>query len=79
MLWRVWSTTPAVPNVVSENFRDGWLTFDSTAGRRRLAPIPKGWETAEAERLELWLKVAEPMRRSPPFGISKPRIEDEAK
>ena len=78
MLWRVWLTRPAVPSVVSEEFRGGWLCFDSELGRRRLAPIPIGWERADPERLEFWLRKATPIRHSPPFGMLAPDLEDEA-
>jgi hypothetical protein len=48
-----------------ESLREGWLTFESAAGtRKRLAPIPRGWETAPDERLELMCRVAEEGRRS---------------
>ena len=40
---------------VREGYQHGWLAFDSTAGSRRLAPIPFGWETLPDDRLlEFW-------------------------
>jgi hypothetical protein len=30
-----------------ESFRGGWLCFQSASERRRLAPIPVGWESWE--------------------------------
>jgi hypothetical protein len=45
--------------------RHGWLTFENAAGtRKRLGPIPDGWEQAPDERLELMCRVAEQGRRS---------------
>lgn len=38
----------------------GWLTFESRGERRRLAPIPDGWEGAPLELLRAWLASAEP-------------------
>jgi hypothetical protein len=56
--WRVWSTVPRSPGV-DESLRAGWLTFESTLGRRRLAPIPRGWEEASPERLDLMCRAAD--------------------
>ena len=28
-------------------FRSGWLCFESTAGKRRLSPVPDGWKLLE--------------------------------
>src|SRR5687767_14456543 len=47
--WRVWDTYPVAANTlraVSPNYAGGWLTFESDAERRRLAPIPPEWEFA---------------------------------
>jgi hypothetical protein len=60
----VWSTIPRSPVVYDESLRDGWLTFESASGRRRLAPIPRGWENADGDRLELMCRAAEVARRS---------------
>jgi hypothetical protein len=36
----------------------GWLAFEGPSGRRRLAPIPTGWEEAsEAELSAYWAKA----------------------
>jgi hypothetical protein len=37
---------------VREGFERGWLVFDSRAERRRLVPIPDGWERLSPARLE---------------------------
>jgi hypothetical protein len=68
--WRVWNTHPGNPNTVAEDLRTGWLTFDSTFERRRLAPIPTGWESFPPERLELACRAAEHVRRSDPRGVA---------
>src|SRR5918999_2144162 len=60
--WRVWDTIPSAESVYDEHMRGGWLTFQNSAGsRRRLAPIPRGWEEAPVERLELMCRAAEPV------------------
>jgi hypothetical protein len=33
------------------NLEAGWLSFESGTERRRLAPIPYGWETLTADKL----------------------------
>jgi hypothetical protein len=60
--WRIWSTVPRSPAVYDEKLRGGWLTFESAQGRKRLAPIPRDWEHADPERLELMCRVAEVAR-----------------
>jgi hypothetical protein len=46
--WEVFEVFPAaerrVVERVPESFRGGWLCFQSFTERRRLAPIPLGWE-----------------------------------
>jgi len=33
-----------IHRTVSPGLENGWLTFESAAEKRRLAPIPAGWE-----------------------------------
>lgn len=67
--WTVWDTTPSRPDGMDARWRDGWLTFQSGATRRRLAPIPNNWTEASESRLELMCKAAEPSKReTPAFG-----------
>jgi hypothetical protein len=61
--WRVWSTTPAPGAVFDDSHKAGWLTFESAEMRKRLAPIPRGWEEASVERLDLMCRAAEVVRR----------------
>ena len=72
--WRVWSTVPSNAAAVSPDLRDGWLSFDSGSQRRRVGPIPPGWEAVSDERLELLCLVATPTRSSDPFGIVLPTV-----
>jgi hypothetical protein len=62
--WRVWNTTPRADAVYDERLRSGWLTFESARTRKRLAPIPRGWEKAPPDRLELMCRAAEVVRRT---------------
>jgi hypothetical protein len=74
--WRVWDTYPTRPDTMAAKWRGGWLTFEGPAGRRRLAPIPKGWAEAPAARLELMCRGAEPaLRATPPRGTAPPPAE----
>lgn len=56
-LWRVWDTYPVAANTlrsVSPTYAGGWLTFESDAERRRLAPIPPEWEIASRNLMRHW-------------------------
>jgi hypothetical protein len=71
--WIVWGTTPSPGAVLAGDMKQGWLTFESDEERRRLAPIPRNWQDAPPERLELYCKAAQPVPRSTPIrGISQP-------
>ena len=54
--WKV-SLTPRGSDAVSrenylpEAYREGWLVFESTQEKRRLAPVPTDWETMPTEAL----------------------------
>lgn len=45
--------------VVAPRFRAGWLVFDTRGERRRLGPIPPGWEYWDDGRLRSLLDDAE--------------------
>jgi hypothetical protein len=65
--WRVWRTIPTSRTSLSGEFENGWLTFESPTGRKRLTPVPSNWETASPDRLELMCRAAtEVARRSKP-------------
>ncbi|HEX4685060.1 MAG TPA: hypothetical protein VH277_20245 [Gemmatimonadaceae bacterium] len=65
--WTVWETYPTRPTTVPAAWRGGWLTFQSGTDRRRLAPIPKGWNESADPRLELMCKAAEAFSRATPI------------
>jgi hypothetical protein len=50
--WVVWSTIPWAASLLADA-TGGWLTFVSPTSRRRVMPIPEGWEDASPERLEM--------------------------
>lgn len=58
--WMVWDTYPdADRQMVPDELRDGWLTFQGGSERRRLVPAPVGWVEAPDSRLREWLAAAE--------------------
>lgn len=75
--WRVWSTVPIAGSRLRNGFDQGWLTFECTSSSsgepvlRRLVPIPRDWETAPDERLELMCRSAEEVARPTPARSSR--------
>ena len=60
--WRVWEVLPSrtesgsdlrtLSSLQATPFANGWLCFESHDEKRRLAPIPNGWESRDPTRLE---------------------------
>ena len=44
--------------IVASEFSNGWLCFESEGEKRRLAPVPEGWDQAGPDRLSTWLQAA---------------------
>lgn len=73
--WRVWEVTPEHMHPATRgedylsNFQDGWLTFESSAEKRRLeAPYPGDWTTLSIPALEALAQRATPvLRRATPL------------
>lgn len=64
--WRAWDTHPMAASTlrsVSPEYAGGWLTFESSQERRRLAPIPPDWEFATREQMVEWCARATLARR----------------
>lgn len=74
--WVVWGTKPWAAGVL-DAFRGGWLTFVSPKSRRRLMPIPEGWEEASPARLEALCAAATEVRSTPRDGVE--RIDADAR
>lgn len=69
--WQVWHVVPASTVLersrwIDDRYREGWLCFESleTGERRRLAPVPSGWDRLGPERLALMCRMAEPSRQA---------------
>ena len=77
--WLVWSTTPSQGSVLVSDMQNGWLTFECETERRRLVPVPRDWELAAPERMELYCRAAQPVTRTTPIrGIPMPTDRDES-
>lgn len=60
--WRAWDTYPGSAANVRPGFEGGWLGFECEGERRRLAPVPDGWEEASDAELREMLARAQPNR-----------------
>jgi hypothetical protein len=90
--WRVWEVFPTRAGVPSgaealsrtslkeTPFANGWLCFESTDAKRRLAPIPRGWEFATGEILAEFCRQAAvvPVRRRHVIVADLPPAQTEA-
>ena len=76
--WRVWQVLPSLLEAQPDTgdvrtrmslrgtpFANGWLCFESADEKRRLAPIPEGWEFLDTPVLERLCGTAQhvPARR----------------
>ncbi|MEP6732665.1 MAG: hypothetical protein ABJE10_18620 [bacterium] len=67
-VWQVFAVHPGTEsgaNSLTDTFKGGWLCFLSGKGRRRVAPIPEGWEAMSDHSLRRMLSVAPPTGESP--------------
>lgn len=78
--WTVWTTIPTGGHVLTPEFAEGWLTFESDAmTRRRLAPIPLGWESASHAELTALCKRATTVRATTPAHGFRIPVDHSAK
>jgi hypothetical protein len=66
--WRVWDVVPSQSlgredDTLTPGLEGGWLCFEHGEEKRRLSPIPEGWEVADAETLERYLERATPVAK----------------
>jgi hypothetical protein len=54
---------------IAAEFAYGWLCFETAGEKRRLAPVPEGWDRADDETIEQWCCVAKPVVRRPSGSI----------
>lgn len=53
------------PTLLTPGLEAGWLCFENPADKRRLTPVPAGWEDAPAGELEGLLVRARSVARRP--------------
>lgn len=67
--WRVWSTVPGGVRVLTPDYAQGWLTFESERELRRLAPMPDDWDSRpDAELQRLCERATEVPRHTGPIA-----------
>lgn len=71
--WRVWNVVPQYDGARDEDtltpgLQGGWLCFEREGHKRRLSPIPQGWEDAEPAALERFCADAVPVTRRQTVG-----------
>jgi hypothetical protein len=59
-----WRSVDSLP----EGYRNGWLCFESEAEKRRLMPLPTGWQELPSEQLGNLLVDAVQVRRAIEYG-----------
>lgn len=67
--WMVYEVNPAAGawrsiDSLPEGYRNGWLCFESSSEKRRLTPLPAGWEDLPIEQLSSLLGTAVLVRRA---------------
>lgn len=51
---------------IATEFAAGWLCFECVNEKRRLAPVPEGWERVDDDTIEQWCCAAKPVVRRKP-------------
>ena len=74
-LWNVWNVVPSITHThqaltVMAAMTGGWLCFESSAAKRRLVPIPNGWEEVTDAELARMLATAEVVQPRVPRSLS---------
>ena len=54
------------PGLLTPGLERGWLCFEAEADKRRLTPVPAGWDEAPDAELEGLLQRARPVTRPSP-------------
>jgi hypothetical protein len=58
--WRVWDVLPQTRYIAG--LEHGWLCFESVTEKRRLTPIPPGWQERGDDELLALLREADVVR-----------------
>jgi hypothetical protein len=65
-IWMVYLVAPSggtSPQLLPAEYRTGWICFEASDSKRRLAPIPPDWESCAENRLDLYRAAAVPVQR----------------
>lgn len=70
VVWRVWAVVPGrhssrVHSPLPEEMRQGWLTFECDAEKRRLMPTPPDWQDRADDDVVALLESASPVAHQP--------------
>lgn len=79
-VWRAWDVQPgdhsdwpdAARRTLPPSMSAGWLCFESDSMKRRLHPIPRGWERWSVDELRVRCGLAMPVTRRPPDPAPDP-------
>ena len=68
-VWNVWNVVPTLARndrklAVGAGMTEGWLCFESGGVKRRVVPVPEGWEDWKDEELESALADAREVPRN---------------
>ncbi len=74
--WQVWTVTADVldKRTAAEDYmrdwQDGWLCFEHSGARKRLAQFPADWESMPDDKLQLLLEQAQAVKQRKGGSIS---------
>jgi hypothetical protein len=60
-------TTPGSRGAVASEYSAGWLCFASNGEKRRLAPVPVNWMSANDSQVAEWLRIAKRVLKCGPI------------
>lgn len=77
-VWNVWNVVPTLAAAstrlsVQAGMADGWLCFECPTSKRRLFPVPAGWEQWPDDALERTLAGAEEVKPRARAATPAPR------
>ena len=73
--WRVREVRAVEPCLLPASYCAGWLTFAGEDGsKRRLAPVPDGWQQFSEDALQALARLARPAPSSEELGVLE-RVE----
>jgi hypothetical protein len=70
--WNVWNVVPTLVHnerkvALSTGMTSGWLCFESGGVKRRIVPVPNGWEDWSEDELDSALATAQSVERRLPL------------